>query len=271
MRMTRMSSVRTVTKIAQYELRDVLRSRWLLAYALFFLAATEIILQVVGNDAHALVNLVSLVLGIVPLANVLFGTVYLYQSRDFIELLLAQPMRRGELFTGLYVGLALPLSAALALALLIPFAVHGIGPDVQRGTIAAVLVAGILLTGIFLAVALAIAVRIEDRIKGFAVAVLTWLAVSVVYDGLVLVASSVFADYPLERPLLVAMLGNPVDLARVFMLLELDATALMGYTGAVFQRFFGTVLGVTTAVVALVVWVALPYWVGRQAFARRDF
>ena len=43
-----------------------------------------------------------------------------------------------------------------------------------------------------------------------------------------------FADYPIERPMLGLMLANPVDLARVVLLLRFDVSALMGYTGAVF-------------------------------------
>ncbi len=33
---------------------------------------------------------------------------------------------------------------------------------------------------------------------------------------------------------------NPIDLSRILILLQLDVSAMMGYTGAVFKDFFGT-------------------------------
>ena len=72
-----------------------------------------------------------------------------------------------------------------------------------------------------------------------------------VYDGVVLTAVALFSDYPIERPLLALMFANPVDLARVLLLLRLDASALMGYTGAVFERFFGGARGASLAAAML--------------------
>jgi Cu-processing system permease protein len=67
------------------------------------------------------------------------------------------------------------------------------------------------------------------------------------------------------------MLLNPVDLARVLLLMQLDVAALMGYTGAVFQRFFGSDIGTAVVMTALATWVAAPVLLGLRAFNRRDF
>jgi len=80
-----------------------------------------------------------------------------------------------------------------------------------------------------------------------------------------------FADYPLERPLLAVMLLNPVDLARVLMLLQLDVSALMGYTGAVFKSFFGSAGGMLLACGALLLWAAAPPLAALHLFRRKDF
>jgi Cu-processing system permease protein len=80
-----------------------------------------------------------------------------------------------------------------------------------------------------------------------------------------------FADLPLERPALVAMVANPIDLARVLILLRLDAAALMGYTGAVFERFFGSTWGAVLASLALVMWTGVPLLLGARRFQRKDF
>ena len=67
------------------------------------------------------------------------------------------------------------------------------------------------------------------------------------------------------------MIANPVDLARVLMLLRFDVPALMGYTGAVFERFFGGAGGTLAAISALVLWTVGPLLLGARSFRRKDF
>lgn len=100
---------------------------------------------------------------------------------------------------------------------------------------------------------------------------MAWLLAVVVYDGLILLVVTLFADYPLEWPLLGLTLLNPVDLGRVLLLLRFDTAALMGYTGAVFERFFGTIWGTFLAVGALLLWTALPYVLSLRRFRTKDF
>ena len=104
-----------------------------------------------------------------------------------------------------------------------------------------------------------------------AAALVVWLGLTLVYDGVILLASHTFAAYPLERPMLAAMLLNPVDLARVMILMAVDASALLGYTGAVFEDFFGGFWGISAAVASLLGWVALPYALALRRFRRMDF
>jgi Cu-processing system permease protein len=80
-----------------------------------------------------------------------------------------------------------------------------------------------------------------------------------------------FGDRAIERPMLGLMIANPVDLARVLLLLQFDLSALMGYTGAVFQRFFSGARGTAIAASALAVWVVAPVLFGLRMFERRDF
>jgi Cu-processing system permease protein len=67
------------------------------------------------------------------------------------------------------------------------------------------------------------------------------------------------------------MLANPMDLARVALLLQFDVAALLGYTGAVMQKFFGRAIGVTVTSLALAVWVFAPLFAGMRAFQKKDF
>jgi len=133
------------------------------------------------------------------------------------------------------------------------------------------LLTGIALTWVFSAAAFLVATHTEDRLKGLGMAIAAWLGATVLYDGLVLVAVMMLGDYPIERPMLAVMFANPVDLARVLLLLQFDASALMGYTGAVFKDFFTGAPGALVAATALGLWIAAPVALGLRAFQRKDF
>ena len=261
----------TTAKIMKYELSDVLRSRWLIAYAVFFFLVTDALIRFSGSGAKTILSLMNVVLLLIPLVTVAFGTIYLYNAREFTVLLLAQPVRRRQLFAGLYLGLAVPLSLAFVLGVGLPFVYHGLDDSVQNGTLVMLASVGVALTFVFTALAALITVKADDRVRGLGAAIGLWLLFAVLYDGIVLVLLMLFADWPLERAALGMMMSNPIDLARVLMLLRFDVSALMGYTGAVFERFFGSAGGIVLAGAALTLWAALPSLLGSRMFERKDF
>lgn len=261
---------RVVLQVARYGVRDLVRSRWVLGYAAFFAVATFALLRFSDSETKALLSLANVVLLVVPLANVLFGTMYLYASREFVELLLAQPIRRRELFVGLLLGLVAPVTIAVIAGIGLPLALARVAPETLR---LGLIIAGIAaaLTAVFTTIASVIAYWIEDRVRGLAAAIGLWLVVALVYDAVVLLAAVQFADYPLEQPMLVAMFTNPIDLARLLLLTRFDAAALLGYTGAVFQTFLAGAVGLAVAAVALICWVVVPAAMGMRRFIRKDF
>jgi len=175
------------------------------------------------------------------------------------------------MFAGLYVGLTAPLVCGFGLGIGLPLLVSSATVSIPARALVILLATGILLTLIFTAIAFLLALRFEDRARGLGAALAVWLGFAVLYDGVVLLVVLAFGDYPLESPLLALTVLNPVDLGRVLLLLQFDIAALMGYTGAVFQRFFGDALGMATATVALLIWVAVPLAIGLRWFRRRDF
>jgi len=257
------------TTILRFQIGDVLRSRWVMVYGILLLLLTDLLFRLAGTGDRVVFSLMNVVLLLVPLMSTVFGTMYLYHARDFTTLLLAQPVPRRSLFLGLYGGLTIPLTLAFVLGVGVPFLWHG--ATAAAGPLTLLLAAGALLTASFTALAFLVAVSIDDRAKGLGGAVLVWLTTGVVYDGVLLLVVVLFGTYPLERPLLALTFANPIDLARVLLLLSLDTAALMGYTGAVFQRFFGTSWGIALAAVTLLFWVAGPLAVGMRRFRRKDF
>ncbi len=258
------------TKVMRYEIRNVIRARTLLGYGLFFLLVSAGLVRMGGGVERALPSLVSVILLAVPLVSLVATTVFLYDARAFNELLLAQPVGRRDLFRGLYLGLTLPLAGAFLLGTGVPLALSG-GWAAAAGPVTLLLAVGVVLNAVFAALGFVVAFRFQEPALGLGAALLTWLLVTVVYDGVVLLLSNALAAYPMEKPMLAAMLVNPVDLARLVALMSLDASVLLGYTGAVFRDFFGGPAGVVVAAAALIGWGVLPYLAARRRFGRMDF
>ncbi len=265
------SLMRTIVKIVRYELQNVLRSRWVIAYGVFFFLITEALLRLGGSTPRAMLSLLNVVVLLIPLITIVFGTIYWHGAREFTELLLAQPVRRSTLFHGLFAGLVLPLSAAFVAGLTIPLLMHRAITADSAGLIALMLVAGVALTAVFGALAVMIGGLVDDRLKGLGIALGVWLLLTIGYDALVLLVSVAFADRPLESSLLAMTFANPVDLARVFLVLRFDVAALMGYTGAVFQRQLGGMFGMFAALAGLAAWALVPGLFALRAFRRHDY
>jgi Cu-processing system permease protein len=258
-------------KIIRYQLRDTFRSNWIVVYGLFFLITTDALFRFGGSGERVVMSLMNVVLIVVPLIALVLGAMFLYGAREYVELLLTQPIRRSSLFLGLYAGLTIPLSIAFLFGVGVPFLFHGGQTGESGGPVGLLLLTGVLLTCVFVAIAFSLALRTDDRIRGIGSALLVWIFFSVVHNGLVLLAVQLFSDYPLQHPVIAMTLLNPVDLGRILLLLEMDVSALMGFTGAVFTRFFGSGLGMTVTLAALITWLAIPLATGWRTFLGKNF
>lgn len=257
-------------RIARFGMRDLARSRWLGAYALFFAFAAWALFRFSDTGQKALLSLVNVALFVVPLASIVFGAMYLYASREFVELMLAQPVARKQLFAGLYLGLVGSMAGAGAVGLGIPLLFFSRTADSLAPSLT-LLAMTVALSCAFTGLAAIIAYRVEDRVKGLALALALWLLLAIAWDALVLLLATQLADYPIERGMLAAMIANPIALARLLLLFQFDVAALLGYTGAVVQRFLGGGLGVLVAATAILAWIAIPAAVGRTLFTHKDF
>jgi Cu-processing system permease protein len=53
-------------------------------------------------------------------------------------------------------------------------------------------------------------------------------------------------------------------------LLKMDISALMGYTGAVFNQFFGSSLGIVLSMTVMLIWIILPISIALRIFKRKN-
>jgi Cu-processing system permease protein len=258
-------------KILKYSFYDLMRSRWSYVYLLFYLALGFVLLFLNNNVSKAVITLMNIIVVLTPLIGTVFGVMYYYNSREFTELLLAQPIKRSHIFMGQYLGIALSLTLSLVIGLGIPFLLYGTFMSRAIFDFTLLLVVGSFLNFIFVALAFNIALSTENKIKGFGYAILMWLFLAVVYDGLFLVSLLFFDEYPLDKFSLIATMLNPIDLSRILILLKLDISALLGYTGAVFKQFFGTSIGLFLSLSVLSIWVLLPVWRINIKLKKKDF
>jgi len=162
-------------------------------------------------------------------------------------------------------GLVIALLIAVLLGIGVPIALY-----TPTATGLSLLVAAMGLTIVFIALALLASVFTRDKAKGIGVALLLWFYFALLYDALVLFILFSFADYPLEKATLVLAALNPIDLARVVVLLQMDISALMGYTGALFREWLGSSWGIVSAMGILLLWAVVPMLLAVRIFRKKD-
>ena len=254
-----------MTKIVKHVMLDILRNRFVIAYAILMAAVTLSMFNMNDNHSKGLLGLANIMLLIVPLVSIVFASIYLYNASDFIELLLAQPIERRRIWMSLFAGLSLSMSTAFTLGCGIPMLF--LPAEASGGLIVA---GGVMLTVAFTGIAILTAVHIRDKAKGIGTATLTWLFFTLLYDGMVLFLLFQFMDYPMEKPILLLTLLNPIDLTRTAVLLRLDMPAMMGVTSAVFHDVFGTAWGMAAALGSVFLWTILPLWASLRTFRGKD-
>ena len=255
-------------RLLGYVLRDIARSKWVLLYFGCFLAITEGLLFFTAGEAKTVVGLMNVVFLLIPMASIMFGSLHLHHSRDFIELMLSQPVRRSTIYYALYLGVTLPFAASFILGVSIPALIHGI---LLAPAVLTLIGTGTALTFVFFAIAFHISVVVHEKAAGMGLAFILWLFFAVIYDGILLAITVSFQEYPMETPTIALVMLNPIDLARVIVMLTFDYAALMGYTGAVFQKFFGTALGTSLSATSLFLWIGAPFLLGLRTFRRKDW
>ena len=248
-----------------------MRSRWSYVYFAFYLALGFVLLFLNNDVDKAIITLLNIIIVLTPLIGTIFGVMYYYNSKEFTELLLAQPIKRSTIFIGQYLGVSISLTLSLVLGLGIPFLMYGIFMSSAIFDFGLLLIVGSFLNFIFVALAYNIALSNTNKIKGFGYAILMWLFLAVIYDGLFLISLMVFNEYPLDKFSLIATMFNPIDLSRILILLKLDISALLGYTGAVFKKFFGTNFGLIFSLFVMSLWVIFPVWRINIKLRKKDF
>ncbi|HMQ07501.1 MAG TPA: ABC transporter permease subunit [Saprospiraceae bacterium] len=254
-----------MSRILKYIFYDLFKTRFILLYFSFLLISSFAMYQLDSDPSKVILSLMNILLLVVPLVSIVFSTIHFYNSYEFIELMLAQPVDRKTVFLSQYIGVGLSLSIAFVAGTGLPVLIYGLD------TISTTMVwTGFILTWVFVSLAFLASVLTRDKAKAMGVAILLWFYFSLIYDAFLLWVVYTFGDYPLESPMLILISLNPVDLARVIMLLKMDISALMGYTGAFFKEFFHSHTGTLYSAGILLLWAILPVLLSLYIFRKKD-
>lgn len=254
-----------MSKIVKHVVLDILRNKIIIAYTLFLLTVSVGLFLMEDNPEKSMASLLTVNMIIVPLISIIFSTIYVYNSNEFIEFLAAQPIRRKTLWISIFCGLSISLTSAFLLGCGIPILLFAATP-----TGCTMLLMGILLSILFVAIALLASVYTKDKAKGIGISILLWFYFTLIFDGIVLFLSFQLMDYPLETMIIGFSVLNPIDLARIMILLKMDISALMGASSAIFKQVFGGNAGMLLSVTIMLLWIIAPLQLSLRKFNRKD-
>jgi Cu-processing system permease protein len=251
--------------IIKYVLLDLLRNKTIIVYTIILAALAISVLNMDNNNSKGLLSLLNVTLLFVPIISILFSTIYFFNSVEFTELLLAQPIKRKTMLLAEYTGVSFALSIAYLAGVGIPVSVLCFGAASLT-----LIISGLFLTLIFSALALLVFVLFKDKTKGIGASIIIALFFTLLFDGLLLSFIYSFSEYPIDKPLLGLISLNPVDLGRILVLLQMDVAVMMGYSGALFKKFLGSATGSVYTISCMLFWIIIPLMISVRVFKKKD-
>ncbi len=257
------------------------RNRWVVSFAGLFAALTLAVayfgmvtsgyaaFQDFVRTAASLVNLGGFLL---PLFALLLGVFSFLANREYLEILVTQPIARSQVLLGRYLGLLLTVLGAASVGFGLPGVVIALTAGGEgAGQYALVVVYSCLLAVVFTGLSLLIVLATRRRQLALGIALGVWVFYELVYGMLMLATTVYLPAKVLKTVLLVGLVGNPIDLTRVLSLLQVGGPHLFGPAGATLVKLTGSA-GWATAygLAGLLVWVVAPLAGAVWLFRRQD-
>ncbi|HKL04089.1 MAG TPA: hypothetical protein VJ911_10445 [Cryomorphaceae bacterium] len=245
---------------------DLFQSKAILIYGILLAVLGWGLFVLESQPEKVILAILQINLVVLPLITSVFATIYFYKSSEFIQLLLIQPIKRSRIIWGFFSGLNLGFIACYLLGIGLPLLIFY--PTLASGLL---IVSGLFLSVIFTGLALLVSTHQQDKSRSMGIVLLIWAFFSFIFDGIQLWVIYQFAEYPIEEGILASTFLNPVSISRIIVVMQTEASALLGLSGAVFKDFFGSMVGAIISIATLVVWTVLPYIFIRKRFLSRDF
>jgi Cu-processing system permease protein len=270
-----------IRTIARQELLINIRNRWTLVFAAVFgvlVLAISYFGLVTGGSvgfqgfARTSASLLNMVLYIVPLVALVMGTLSFTSETSASELLFSQPVTRGEILLGKFLG----LFASIFTATLIGFGLAGVVIAAKAGNegawrYPAFVAFSLLLALIFLSLSAFISTICRRKTKAFGFALFAWFFFVLFYDLLVIGGTFLFKERTANSLIFGSLFGNPVDMVRIASLMALNGKDIFGAGGAALLRFLGgEALSFVVLVIALSLWIVAPLIAAQRLLRQQD-
>ena len=252
--------------ISKFIIGDLVRNKILIVYFLFLSIIGWGIFLMESQPEKAQLLLLQVTLIVVPIFSIVFSAIYFYSSKEFILLLLSQPVDRKVIINGQYLSLIWAFTVAYLMGIGLPLIIF-----YPIASSYLLIMSGALLTIIFSSIALFIGVYFQDKAKGLGVVILLWAFFAFIFDGLLLLFMYQLGDYPIERWVMILTLFNPIDVARITVIMQTDISAMMGLSGAVFRKVFGNDFSIILLLINLIMWSIVPFLLAKRRFIKMDF
>ena len=271
--------IENIFTLAQKEMRDALRNRWFVLYAIAFaglsLALAWMALSGAGQYGLAgfgrtSASMVNLVLLIVPLMGLTLGALSLAGERESGSLLylMAQPISQAELLLGKFWGLSLALVAALSLGFggtAVFIALNGGGAEVT--TYLVLLLLSCLLALGSLSLGFLLSAMVQKGSTAVGLALFLWLLL-VFFGDLGVMGTALALQFNVQQLLAIALI-NPLQIFKIAAILDIrNNLEVLGPAGIYAFRTYGNQL-LPLLIGLLLVWVIVPFVIANYLFQKR--
>src|SRR5688500_19988404 len=111
-------------RISKYVLYDIIRGKVMITYTLFLLLVSFSLFNIETESSKALLSLMNIILIVVPLVSMIFSTIHYYNSYEFIELMLSQPISCTTIILNEFTGTTLSLTTAYLIGVGVPVLIY---------------------------------------------------------------------------------------------------------------------------------------------------
>ncbi|HMV43333.1 MAG TPA: ABC transporter permease subunit [Leptospiraceae bacterium] len=263
--------MRNLIQVAIFEFKENIRNKWIFAYGIFFFLISSLLIYFGGNEsAKIIASLLSIILLLVPLFALLFGSMNFLDSMSFMEVIFTRPISRLQYFNGKWFGLSFALNIGYLLGAGLPILLFTNPESKLIHLSVQLLLYGMLLNWVFISIAILVAITFVKREVVLSMSLAIWFYLYLLYDLIMLGVSINFGEYPLEVPILILTCINPLDLVRIITILQMDNAVLLGFTSAFFQKYLGNTNGIILCITFLNIWAILPFYIGYRVFKKKD-
>jgi len=87
-----------LSSLLLFELKNLIKAKWIFFYAGFYFLLVEALYYFSIESSKVFISLLNIILIVIPLISIIYGTQHFYKSSEYIQFLLAQPIERRNIF-----------------------------------------------------------------------------------------------------------------------------------------------------------------------------